>query len=63
MQSSSKRNEHPRCGCPHCRNGAASKSGQHVHRQVNRRIRHRYHDFLRSVDDTPVIVISTPYTD
>lgn len=63
MISGSKRNEHPRCGCFHCRHNAGSKSAQFEHRQVNRRIRHQYHAALRQTDDTPVVLVSTPPTD
>lgn len=65
MVTSTKRNEHPRCSCRMCRLGASSNAGQYTHRRVNRAIRRKYKQALRAVnlDDSPVIIVSTGYTD
>jgi len=62
MQSSSKLNEHPRCGCFHCRHHSGTAGAQHLHRLVNRRVRHAYNVALRFATETPMVVVSTPPT-
>jgi hypothetical protein len=59
-----KLNEHPRCACASCRRGASSGYGQHTHRNINRKIRHRAKVALRKdATETPFTAVSTPYTD
>lgn len=60
MQTSiGKLNEHPRCGCFHCRHRDGFRGIKMVHRNGNRRIRHEAKLALRQSDETPVIIIST----
>lgn len=59
MQTNAKYNEHPRCGCFHCRH-AHGKGVQAVHRAGNRRIRHQYKAVLQNADETPLVIIATP---
>ena len=64
--TSCKRNEHPRCGCKQCVRGGNSKSGNYVHRQINRKIRHVTKSILAhlsDLEDFTAVIISTPYTD
>jgi len=61
-----RKNEHPRCGCAHCKLGAGSAAGKATHRQVNRKIRHLTKLRLRLIvelDGFVSTIISTPYTD
>lgn len=62
-EHSMRKQEHIRCGCRSCRAGASTKGGQYVHRQTNRKIRHRTKVALRIAEDFVPITISTPYTD
>lgn len=65
METNTKRNEHPRCGCTQCKRGAGSTFGQLVHSQTNRKIRRKTKQALKNTDfeDFDPVVISTPYTD
>lgn len=56
------KNEHPSCGCHHCRRGKHSPAGHATIKAVTRRLRRLYREALRRGAEDPIRT-ATPYTD